>query len=151
MKGGFCVKLVLAKYERLRSWCKDNFCNDYFEFCFSYTPVREYFREIDRFLWESRHEKARFSNRYNGPTVIDITEWSDATPNDYFDAFMYFTKDLAAENNVVLVSERACDVEVLSRLKRFFELEISNLLEQKKDRQQRRIGFAVQKEEYEHV
>ena len=145
------MKVVLAKYERARSWCRDYLCNDYFEFCFSYTSLKERFREIDRFLWESRHEKARFQNRYSGPAVIDITDWSDAAPNDYFDAFMYFIKDYSSESEVVLVSEKTCEEAVLSRLKRFFEVEISDLLEQKEVKQVRRIGFALREEERENV
>ena len=100
---------------------------------------------------ESRHEKARFRNRYVGPAVIDITEWSDAAPNDYFDAFMYFIKDYSSESEVVLVSEKTCEEAVLSRLKRFFEVEISDLLEQKEVKQVRRIGFALREEEREYV
>ena len=39
------MELVIANYEHARSWCRDFFCNDYFEFCFSYTSLKDRFRD----------------------------------------------------------------------------------------------------------
>ena len=145
------MELVIANYEYTRSWCRDYFCNDYFEFCFSYTSLKDRFREIDRYLWESRHEKTRFLNRYCGAVVIDISEWSEAMPNDYFDAFMFFLKDLSTSCQIAMISDKACEEQIVTRLRRFFQIEISDLLEKKDLQKTRRIGFAVREEEMERV
>lgn len=144
------MQLILANFEDARARCEDRFRDGYFEFCFSFSSERERFREIDRFLWESRHERTRFENRYVGPTVINITEWSDAAPNELFDAFLYFCKDISEQSEVILVSERPCNDSIISRLKEFFELEITDTLEHREKTVSRKIGFAV-KEEFDHV
>lgn len=145
------MKLILAPYADACTHCSELLGTDYFEFCFSYAAHDSRFREIDRFLWESRHEKSRFSNRYTGPAVIDITAWSSEMPNSYFDAFSYFLKDLTIDLPLVLISEKPLKEPIRSRLERFFELEITDLLVHKEEKKIRTIGFAVQKEESEHV
>ena len=145
------MELVIANLEQAETWCRAHLGGDYFSFCFSYTPLSDRFREIDRYLWESRHEKARFANRYCGPVVIDISEWSEAAPNDYFDAFLYFLKDLSAVSRIAMISDRPCGEQILSRLRRFFRIEITSLLDNKQERKPNRIGFIAREEEPEHV
>ena len=146
------MDLVIAAFEDAQAWCRDYFHSDSFSFCFSYTAPESHFREIDRFLWESRHEKTRFANRYSGPVTVDISEWSTAVPNDYFDAFLYFLKDQAAECRIVMVSDKICTDRILSRLERFFPLKTTDLLGTKeKKRKSVAIGFAAREEVAEHV
>lgn len=143
------MKLILTDYANALTKCSELLGTDYFVFSLSYIEDRP-FREIDRFLWESRHEKCRFSNRYTGPVCIDLTEWSGKMPNLYFDAFSYFLKDLGSDCPTVLISEKRLSEPLRSRLERFFELEVTNLLESKGKEEPRVIGFAVQ-EEIEYV
>lgn len=145
------MKLVIARYERARSWCKDYFGSDYFEFSFSYTSLNDRFREIDRFLWESRHGKTRFLNNYCGPVVIDITEWSNAAPNDYFDAFMFFLKDLSISCPIAMISDEICEERIVARLRRFFQLDITDMLEKNVEHKPRKIGFSFREEDIERV
>ena len=87
--------LVQGKYSEAIAKCQKILDGNYFEFEFLYTDESERFREIDRFLYESRHT-LRFENEYRGNVVIDISDWNEKT-NSYFDAFMYFLKDNAAK------------------------------------------------------
>lgn len=144
------MKLIMAEYSQARNICTDCIGADRFDFCFSYVPAENRFREIDRFLWESRHEMTRFENSYHGPAAVDLTAWSEASPNDYFDAFMYFLKDFGEEGKLIFISEKPCREAILSRLRRFFEIEITDLLEKKEEHHTRKIGFAVQ-EGNDHV
>lgn len=135
--------LVQAKYEDAVEYCGRITDGEYFNFCFEYTPETVYFREIDRFLWESRHECARFRNSYDGPAVIDISEWADELPNKYFKAFLYFLKDRAGrtgEENNILLCDRICGREISDAIEALFQLKTVTMgLEAKKERT---IGFA---------
>lgn len=129
--------LVQGKYSEAIAKCKKILDDDYFEFEFLYTDESERFREIDRFLYESRHT-LRFENEYRGNVVIDISGWSEKT-NLYFDAFMYFLKDNKDKYCCVFISDKRCSNETLEKLNDFFEIdEIKlDLYEEKKIR----IGF----------
>ena len=83
--------------------------------------------------------------------MIDISEWSDAMPNDYFDAFMFFLKDLSTSCQIAMISDKVCQDQIVSRLRRFFQIEISDMLEKKDVQKTRRIGFVVREEEMDRV
>lgn len=81
--------LVQGKYSEAIAKCQKILDDDYFEFEFLYTDESERFREIDRFLYESRHT-LRFENEYRGNVVIDISGWSEKTN-------LYSVLDVTAE------------------------------------------------------
>ena len=144
--------LVHGPFVKTSKYCEDLFGKDYFEFCLSYVGDGAGFREIDRFLWESRHERTRYRNRYSGPVALDITAWADKYPNDYFDAFMYFISDAVKEGECVLTSEEKCGREICDRLGRFFTLEVISLNSGKESAgTTRKIGFTDEKEDEKDV
>ena len=144
------MDLIQGNYEESIFQCQMRFPNGFFAFCFAYTPSSEsHFREIDRFLWESRHE-CRFKNRYQGPCVVDITSWSGQYPNIYFDTFLYFLKDIIADNQCVLITQTECIHSVVDRLSDFFNINIITLDNSKlHNKKTNRIGFYSVEEEKE--
>lgn len=143
------VKLIQGKYEAAKKSYLDGMSKDFFEFHFNYVSTNEIFRELDRFMWESRHDKTRFKNRYEGPVLIDLTEWNQNEQNEYFDAFMYYLKDNAYLEYTFIVQDE-CEKEFLDRLVFFFEISIEELEFRKERTKQRRIGFCFE-EEKEYV
>lgn len=130
--------LVQGKYSEAIAKCQKILDGDYFEFEFLYTDESERFREIDRFLYESRHT-LRFENEYRGNVVIDISGWNEKT-NLYFDAFMYFLKDNADKYCCVLISNKKCSSKTIEKLNDLFEIDDIqlNLPDEKK---KVRMGF----------
>lgn len=51
------ITLIQGEYEKAKAHYKSGMLKDYFEFHFVYTSANEVFRELDRFIWESRHQK----------------------------------------------------------------------------------------------
>lgn len=145
------MELIFADYAQAISHCRAVFGQRFFEFYFTYTPMQDRFREIDRYLWESKHACTRFANRYDGPVVIDLSDWSSAAPNDYFDAFLYFLKDQIDEDRCILISDKQCETAILKRLEKLFRLERTDRLEPSAETRVRKIGFCAQEEEAEHV
>ncbi len=143
------IKLIQGKYEIAKQYYKEDMNQDFFEFHFVYTSANEVFRELNRFVWESRHYKTRFKNRYEGPALIDITEWNQGKLNDYFDAFLYFIKDSPHLECTFIVQE-ICSQELLKKLESFFEINIEKL-EVRNDKSKRQIGFCLKEEEKENV
>lgn len=140
------MKIITGPYEKVRKKCSEIFKTDFFEFSFPFVDEgAERFRELDRFLFESR-KKTRFKNRYKGNVVIDVSAWNDrGIFNDYFDSFMYFIIDSMDESGFILTADKPCSAELISRLKRFFD--ISEIcLTKKKKAQKVTIGFAPSSE-----
>lgn len=137
--------LLQGDYPNVKDYCEELFADDYFEFELSYVSENEKFKEIDRFLWESRHECTRYKNRYNGNFAIGITEWNDKTPNKYFDAFMFFLKDyMSSARSCVIFVEDYIDKSLLNALKKHFNLTIKELsLTEKDDFTMKKIGFCI--------
>lgn len=130
--------LVQGKYSEAIAKCQKILDGNYFEFEFLYTDESERFREIDRFLYESRHT-LRFENEYRGNVVIDISDWNEKT-NSYFDAFMYFLKDNAAKYCCVFISNKKCSDKTIEKFNDLFIIEeiCLSLPEEKK---KVKIGF----------
>lgn len=139
------MKLITGNYKKVKSECDRIFSTGYFDFNFLYVSEAEKFREIDRFLYESRHT-LRFENEYIGNIVIDISEWNHKPLNSYFEAFMYFIKDNKAKYECILIVNERCTTELHDKLKGFFdtikEIQLPVLNEPRKIR----IGFAVNEE-----
>jgi len=138
-------------YKKVKGYFNDLFPNDYFEFEFSYVAEDEKFKEIDRFLWESRHECTRYKNRYNGSLVIGLNEWNNNETNKYFDAFMYFLKDyMRFAHSCVFFIEDFADKSLIEALEKHFDLTVKELsITVKNDRIQRKIGFCINPDEKE--
>lgn len=141
--------LLQGDYNKVKTHCKDFFENDYFEFELSYVPENEKFREIDRFLWESRHECTRYKNKYNGNLVVGLTEWNSNASNKYFDAFMYFLKDYLrfARSCVLFVEEQASESLLSAVGKHFCIVKKELSLTVKQGKKTRRIGFYLESDE----
>lgn len=139
------VEIIQGNYEKAKQYYEASVRDEYFEFEFPYVPMEYSFKEIDRFLWESRHEKTRFKNYYSGAVLVDISGWNDKDFTQYFDAFMYFLKDNAAYVCTFLVrSEMSKELE--QKMREFFEIKAVDLLEERKNKA-RTIGFADVKQE----
>lgn len=144
------VTLIQGEYEKAKDYYKSTMLNDYFEFHFVYTSTNEVFRELDRFIWESKHQKARFKNRYAGPVLIDLTEWNSSEPNEYFDAFLYYLKDHVYLECTFIV-QNLCDECFLEKIRSFFEIYVVELEIQKGKDQKRRIGFYIEERNDDNV
>lgn len=134
------MRLITGIYSKVKEACDGMFPYGYFEFSFLYVPRTERFREIDRFLYESRHI-LRFENEYTGGVILDISEWNHKPLNSYFEAFMYFLKDNEKKYECILISDDRCSNEMQKKLKEFFgaikETQMPVMAEPKK----MRIGF----------
>lgn len=130
--------LVQGKYSETIKKCQEMFDDDYFEFEFLYTDESERFREIDRFLYESRHT-LRFENEYKGNVVIDISGWNEKT-NLYFDAFMYFLKDNMDKYFCILISNKKCPDKTIEKLNDLFDIE-EMCLSLPEEKKKVKIGF----------
>jgi len=146
------MELIQAKYEKAIQYCNSKIKSEYFEFSFSYVSMDERFRELDRFIWEARHQCTRYKNCYSGDIVIDISEWSDKEPNEYFDAFMYYIKDIYSKHHCIFISEKICDKGIIDRIHEHFEITVQTLdIKLGTSKKLNQIGFAVSKEEHEYV
>lgn len=112
--------LVQGNFKRTKTFFENKIKKKYFEFSFGFVSEEERFREIDRFLWESKKEMTVFKNRYIGPCVIDISEWNDRICNRYFEAFMYFILDLSSSCDIYLTLDKECSNQLKSNLELFF-------------------------------
>lgn len=141
--------LLQGDYKKVKGFCNDLFTNGYFEFEFSYVSENERFREIDRYLWESRHECTRFKNRYEGDIVIGLNEWNKNDPNKYFDAFMYFIKDCQKfTHSCILFVEDYVSESLLTSLKKHFDIITKEMgLDVKENKSKRKIGFYIENNE----
>lgn len=136
------VTIIQGDYAKITARLSKTFKNEYFDFNFSFTDENEAFKEINRFIWESKHLMTRFKNRYYGSVAISLSEWNNEMPNCYFDSFMYFMKDMFPEEKICFYVESQIRDELLIRIKMFFpNTKIIDLLINKKP--ERKIGFAI--------
>lgn len=139
------MRLVTGIYSKVKEECARMFSDGYFEFSFLYVPETEKFREIDRFLYESRHT-LRFKNEYSGNVILDVSEWNHKPLNSYFEAFLYFLKDNEDKYECALIVNERCSSEMREKLKEFFgdikEIRMPVFHESKKVR----IGFVIDEE-----
>lgn len=131
--------IILGSYENAKRMYEQKNGKNYFEFEFSFVDQSQNFREINRFLWESKHEMTRFKNRYSGPVLIDLSQWNDEQPNIYFDAFMYFLKD-SEDIEVTFAVDNDLSHQLKKRIEKLFELEIITL-DREVEKEEARIGF----------
>ena len=142
--------LIQGSYVTAKKFYTEHNGKEYFEFHFPYVSKDQTFRELDRFLWESKHEMTRFRNRYEGPVLIDLTEWNRHGRNEYFDAFMYFLLDNPSVKQTFILQE-PCSTELMETLKSFFEIKVTELEIKKTPDAKRRIGFYTEEEDLNHV
>jgi len=138
------IKVIQGKYEKAKKHYREYMLNDFFEFHLVYASTYEKFRELDRFIWESKHDKTRFKNSYKGPVLIDITEWNSNVLNEYFDAFMYYLKDNPYLECTFIVQD-ICSENLKKKLEYFFEISIDEL-ETRNENTTKRIGFYISEE-----
>lgn len=121
---------------------------DYFEFDLSFTDENEVFREIDRFLYESRTQKTHFKNQYKGKVYVNISGWNDFQ-NKYLDAFIYFLYDNVESQilDVTLINEEKTSEKLLKRIFRVFDIERIALREMEREENKRVIGFISDRHE----
>ena len=138
-------------YKKIKGYCNDLFGKDYFEFEFTYVSENDKFKEIDRFLWESRHECTRYKNKYYGNLVIGLNEWNENEPNKYFEAFMYFLKDyLRYAHSCIFFVEAQAGNSLISAVEKYFDLLLKELpLTVKKEEANKKIGFCIEVDEKE--
>lgn len=139
------INLIQGDYEKAKKHYTQTMLKDYFEFHFVYASINEVFRELDRFIWESKHQMTRYKNEYTGPVLIDLTEWNAKESNEYFEAFMYYLKDHAYLECTFIVQDK-CEKPFLETLEKFFEVNIVELEIRKEKEHKRRIGFYIEEE-----
>ncbi|MBR0113000.1 MAG: hypothetical protein IJM02_04565 [Clostridia bacterium] len=113
--------LIQGDYDRAIGLCDKAF-GKYFEFCFCYVSELEKFRELDRFIWESRH-CMRFQNEYTGEAVIDISDWNNREQyelNDYFDAFLFYLKSKREKIHCTFLTDGYCSQPLQEKIEEFF-------------------------------
>lgn len=137
------ITLLQGEYEKAKAHYKETMQKDFFEFHFVYTSTNEAFRELDRFIWESKRQMTRFKNRYVGPVLVDLTEWNKNKSNEYFEAFLYYLKDHQYLECTFIVQGR-CETELIDTLKKFFEVEVVELEANKENHKKRKIGFHLE-------
>jgi len=143
-----CMRLIHGDYEKCIEYCREMAGEEFFEFDFPFVSSDEKFRELDRFLWESRHQHTRFQNRYEGRVVIDITAWNKRYPNEYFEAFLYFLKGNEDIYSCVMISAEPYSHEVLEKLGKLFKIKEVQLDGASRSKNKKpKMGFAPSKEE----
>ena len=133
--------LIQGEYKKAIKYCKDLFNSNFFEFELPFVPENNRFREIDRFLYESRHT-LRFTSEYIGNVVVDISYWNGSEINNYFEAFMFFLKENSEKYNCALIINERCRDDLLIKIKEFFDLREVEL-ELSPNKQVNKIGFAI--------
>ena len=118
--------IVQGAYDQTICYCSSEMKGDFFEFSLTYTGRNEVFRELDRFVWESKH-CLRFQNEYSGNVVVDVSEWNSKNEyefNEYFDAFMYYLHSKQDKLNVMFTVSGECSEALYKALRRHFELKV---------------------------
>ena len=141
------VRIIQGEYSNIKAYIGDILQNKYFDFNFTFTEENEVFREINRFIWESKHLHTRFKNRYSGPVAVCLSEWNNERLNNYFDIFMYFLKDISSDSDIYLYVE-SCISECISKRIEYFFPKIKKVdLQLTEEKVTRRIGFYIQESE----
>ncbi len=118
--------VIQGTYEDIIHYYESTTVGTYFEFTFSFVGHNEIFRELDRFLWESKHV-LRFQNTYVGNVLIELSGWNqkaDSDFNEYFDAFMYFLKSKCNALQVTFFAEGQCSKSLYDHLKNHFDIHL---------------------------
>ena len=113
----------------------------YFEFELQYENCDN---ELNRFLWESRKEKAKYKNRYLGDIVIDLSKWNNRIDKPFFEAFQYFLLDM--DNNLTFILDDKPSKLLLQTLEKRFSLMIKELSLTKHSNECKKIGFYCEEE-----
>lgn len=119
--------VIQGNYENAIRYCDFITGGEYFEFVFPYVEQEERFRELDRFLWESKH-CFRFQNEYSGNVLVELSGWNDKSKydfNEYFDAFMYFLRNKADKLNVTFFVNGKCSEALFANLSKHFEIRLT--------------------------
>jgi hypothetical protein len=137
------LKLLEGTYKELHQVI-NNKKDDYFEFELSFLDENISFKEIDRFLYESRTQKTYFKNQYEGKVYINLSQWNEMQ-NKYLDAFLYFLYDNVEDNilQVVFIIEEKISDNLMKRLEKIFDVECVTLRELRKEPNDRVIGFVA--------
>lgn len=116
------MELIQGEYIKIKQYLhKKKQCVS-FEFAIPFVEEGQTFREINRFLDESKR-LAHFKNQYIGGAIIDVTEWCEKPINSYFTAFLYFLfdRELASKRNkYVFISEKNCTKELTNAIADIF-------------------------------
>lgn len=118
--------IVQGAYDQTICYCSSEMKGDFFEFSLTYTGRNEVFRELDRFVWESKH-CLRFQNEYSGNVVVDVSEWNSKSEyefNEYFDAFMYYLHGKQDKLNVTFIVSGECSASLYKSLTTHFDLKV---------------------------
>ena len=118
--------VIQGDYENAIRYCDKITDGAFFEFDFSYVDLNERFRELDRFIWESKHT-LRFQNEYRGNVIVELSGWNDKSEyefNEYFDAFMYYLKSKGNMLNVAFFVNGKCSRALFNCLSRFYEIHL---------------------------
>ena len=116
--------VIQSDYENAVRYCNSVFGGTFFEFMFFFVDHKEVFRELDRFIWESKH-CLRFKNEYSGNVLIELTGWNDREDfefSEYFDAFMYYLKSRKDKLNTMFLIRGECSSLLFKHLKKHFDL-----------------------------
>lgn len=123
------MTVIQGNYESIIRFCNEKTNGNFFEFSFCYVSKNERFRELDRFLWESKH-CMRFQNEYIGNVVIDLTAWNGCKEyefNEYFDAFFYYLKSKSDRIQPLLIVNGKCSTELYKCLRKFYNIRVTEL------------------------
>lgn len=148
------MELVIGDYSKIKEYLKKVMDTADFEFKLPYVDENSTFKEIDRFIDESKAH-ARFKNKYEGDVAIEITDWAYKPINEYFEAFSYFLRDRMLEfanKKVILTCEKECTKEFLAELEDCFEtkIEVTDLGLKRGNRFRQTIGFVSEKTKSEY-
>ena len=136
------LKLICGSYSDCIGYCKTHSKSEPFIFKLAYADDNMPFKELNRFVWESRHRYTRFKNRYSGNAVIDMSDWTNERANDKLYAFLYFLKDREELISCVFISENECGRSFCEAVERLFDFERVNLPSMIKNATRaKRIGF----------
>ena len=108
------MELIQGEYIKIKQYLNKKKQCVSFEFAIPFVEEGQTFREINRFLDESKR-LAHFKNQYIGGAIIDVTEWCEKPINSYFTAFLYFLfdRELVSKQNIhVFISEKICSKEL---------------------------------------
>lgn len=135
------IAILEGKYKDLHQVMQKS-KKDYFEFDLPFIDENEVFRELDRFLYESRTQKTHFKNQYTGKVYINVSEWNDYQ-NKYLDAFLYFLYDNVEEQilDVTLINEEITSEKLLERVSKIFDVKRTSLKNMEREENKRVIGF----------
>lgn len=141
------MKLLQGSYSKVLNYCRSKNIDNYYVFETQYTKKSEKFTDINRFLWESRHECTRFENDYTGAVLIGLTDWNEKELNSYFDSFMYFLKDYLCQSDYsAFYVEDVIDKYILDKLNELFIIDVIDLGIDKHQQEDKKtkIGFCIE-------